>query len=320
MFYHMTFAIITVALVSGAIVERTSFKACFWFILLWSTLVYVPLVHMVWGRGLLASIGVLDFAGGTVVHIGAGVSALVAAWILGPRKDWMVKPMIPHNVPYVLLGVGILWFGWFGLSGGHAMGAGALTTVAVVATTAAAAAGGLTWTIAEWLLKSKPTAIGMGSGFVTGLVGITPAAGFVTPLSAILIGAATALASYFAIHLKAKLQFDDSLDTFPIHGIGGTVGIILTGVFATRAVNPAGSDGLLFNQPRLVAIQIVAVLISWLVAGAGTWLILKGLSYFMDLRVSYQVEEEGLDIHLHGEEAYGEDLAGEITFSKRPLD
>lgn len=317
MLYQMTFAIITVALVSGAIVERISFKAFFWFIILWSTFVYSPLAHMVWGRGLLGAMGALDFAGGTVVHISSGISALVAAWMLGPRKDWMVKPIVPHNVPYVLLGVGILWFGWFGFNGGSALGAGGLATVAIVATTVATAAAGLAWAVAEWLLKGKPTAVGIGSGFVAGLVGITPAAGFVTPLAAIVVGALTSLACFFAVNLKAKLQFDDSLDTFPVHGVGGTIGAILTGIFATKAVNAAGNDGLLFGNPGQLVTQIIAVLIAWLIAAVGTFIILKVLGLFMDLRVTPQVEEEGLDIHLHGEEAYGEEITGEISFAKR---
>ncbi len=320
MLYQMMFAIITVALISGAIVERISFKAFFWFIILWSTFIYSPLAHMVWGRGLLGAMGVLDFAGGTVVHISAGVSALVAAWVLGPRKDWMVKPIVPHNVPYVLLGVGILWFGWFGFNGGSAFRAGPLAVVAVSTTTIAAAAGGLTWAVAEWILKSKPTAIGIGSGFVSGLVGITPAAGFVNPLSAIAIGGLTSLVCFFVVNLKAKLQFDDSLDTFPVHGVGGTVGAIATGFFANKAVNPAGFNGLLFGNPNQLSIQVVAVLIAWFIAGVGTWIILQILAYFMDLRVSEQIEEEGLDVHLHGEEAYGEKIAGEISFARRNSD
>ncbi len=323
MVYQMMFAIITVALVSGAIVERMSFKAFFWFIILWSTFIYSPLAHMVWGRGLLGAMGALDFAGGTVVHISSGVSALVAAWVLGPRKDWMVKPIVPHNVPFVLLGVGMLWFGWFGFNGGSALGAGPLAAVAFVTTTVATSAAGLAWMIAEWILKGKPTAVGIGSGFVAGLVGITPAAGFVTPLGAIFIGAITSLVCFFAVNLKAKLQFDDSLDTFPVHGTGGTVGAILTGIFATKAVNSAGNNGLLGGlfggeaNPGQIVTQIVAVLIAWLIAAVGTWVILKVLSLFMDLRVKQEVEEEGLDVHLHGEEAYGEDIAGELTFAKR---
>lgn len=305
MLYQMTFAIITVALVSGSIAERISFKAFVWFIVLWSTFIYTPLAHMVWGRGLLGAMGALDFAGGTVVHISSGVSALVAAWMLGPRKDWMIKSIVPHNVPFVLLGVGLLWFGWFGFNGGSALGAGSLGVLAVITTTVASAAAGLVWSAAEWFQKGKPTAVGIGSGFVAGLVGITPAAGFVTPLSAIVIGALTSLACYVAVNLKAKLKFDDSLDTFPVHGVGGTVGAILTGVFATKAVNAFGNDGLLLGNAKLVGVQIIAILIAYVIAGVGTWAILSLISQFTPLRVDEQIEQEGLDIHLHGEGAYG---------------
>jgi len=317
MVYQMMFAIITVALVSGSIVERISFKAFFWFIVLWSTFIYSPLAHMVWGRGFLGAMGALDFAGGTVVHISSGVSALVAAWMLGPRKDWMSKPVIPHNVPFVLLGVGILWFGWFGFNAGSALGAGSLATVAFVATTVSASAGGLAWLLAEWLLKGKPTAVGMGSGFVAGLVGITPAAGFVTPLSAIVIGALTGLGCFFAVNLKAKLQFDDSLDTFPVHGVGGTIGALLAGIFATKTVNAAGNNGLLYGNPGQLVTQMIAVLIAAAIAAIGTFVILKVLGLFMELRVKPEVEDEGLDIYEHGEGAYGEEFAGEVAFAKQ---
>lgn len=322
MVYQMMFAIITVALISGAIAERMSFKAYFWFVILWSTFIYSPLAHMVWGRGLLGAMGALDFAGGTVVHISSGVSAVVAAWMIGPRRDYTVKPIIPHNVPYVLLGVGILWMGWFGFNGGSALGigvdvtAGPSATVAFVATTVAASAAGLAWMIAEWLTKGKPTAVGIGSGFVAGLVAITPAAGFVTPLSAIVLGAIVSLLCFTAVNIKAKLQFDDALDTFPIHGVGGTAGAILTGVFATTQVNGLGANGLLAGNPGQVVTQTVAVLIAYAFSAIGTFIILKGLSFFMDLRVSPEVETEGLDIHEHGEGAYGEEIAGELSFAK----
>lgn len=319
MVYQMMFAIITVALVSGAIVERVSFKAYFWFVLLWSTFIYCPLAHWVWGKGWLGTMGALDFAGGTVVHISSGVSALVAAWLLGPRKDWMVKPTIPHNVPFVLLGVGILWFGWFGFNAGSAIGANGLAAVAFIATMVSTAAGGLGWMLAEWLLKGKPTAVGIGSGFVAGLVGITPAAGFVTPLASILIGVITALCCFAAVNVKAKLQFDDSLDTFPVHGVGGTVGALLTGIFATTTVNAAGRNGLFMGEggPQTFLYSIIGILAAYATAAIGTFAILKILSLFMDLRVKSEIEDEGLDVHLHGEEAYGEEIVGEITFAKR---
>lgn len=310
MVYQMMFAIITPALISGAIVERVTFKTYFWFVLLWSTFIYSPLAHWVWGRGWLGAIGSLDFAGGTVVHISSGVSAVVAAWVIGPRKDHLNRPHTPHNVPYVLLGIGMLWFGWFGFNGGSALGSGALATVAVVTTMISAAAGGLTWTIMEWVLKGKPTAVGIASGFLAGLVGITPAAGFVLPIGAMMIGSITAVCCFFAVSLRVKLGFDDTLDTYPIHGLGGTVGAMLTGVFATKAVNAAGNDGLLFGNPGLLGIQFVGVLATYVFAAVGTFVILKILGQFMELRVPSSAEDQGLDIGEHGEEAYGEDFAG----------
>lgn len=310
MVYQMMFAIITPALISGAIVERVTFKTYFWFVLLWSTFIYSPLAHWVWGRGWLGAIGALDFAGGTVVHISSGVSAVVAAWVIGPRKDFQRKPHTPHNVPYVLLGIGLLWFGWFGFNGGSALGSGALATVAFVTTMISAAAGGLTWTIIEWVLRGKPTAVGIASGFLAGLVGITPAAGYVLPIGALLIGSITSVCCFFAVSLRVKLGFDDSLDTFPIHGVGGTVGAILTGVFATKAVNEAGNNGLFAGNPGQVGIQFVGVLATYVFAAVGTFAILKLLGTFMELRVAPSAEDQGLDIGQHGEEAYGEDFAG----------
>ncbi|MEG4633925.1 ammonium transporter [Microcoleus sp. AR_TQ3_B6] len=310
MVYQMMFAIITPALISGAIVERVTFKTYFWFVLLWSTFIYSPLAHWVWGRGWLGAIGSLDFAGGTVVHISSGVSAVVAAWVIGPRKDHLNNPHTPHNVPYVLLGIGLLWFGWFGFNGGSALGSGSLATVAFVTTMISTAAGGLTWTIVEWVLRGKPTAVGIASGFLAGLVGITPAAGFVLPVGALLIGSITAVCCFFAVSFRAKLGFDDSLDTFPVHGVGGTVGAILTGVFATKAVNAAGNDGLFAGNPGLIGTQFVGVLATYVFAAVGTFAILKILGQFMELRVPSSSEDQGLDIGLHGEEAYGEDFAG----------
>ncbi|WP_370587946.1 ammonium transporter [Trichocoleus sp. FACHB-591] len=316
MAYQMMFAIITPALISGAIVERMSFKAYFWFVTLWSTLIYSPLAHWVWGKGWIGAMGALDFAGGTVVHISSGVSALVAVWVLGPRKTYPVQPAAPHNVPYVLLGIGLLWFGWFGFNAGSALGAGALATVAFVATMVSSAAGGLTWVIVEWLLRGKPTAIGIASGFLAGLVGVTPAAGFVTPIGALLIGSITAVCCFFAVSLRAKLQFDDSLDTFPIHGLGGTIGAILTGFFATKAVNELGDNGLFFGNPVQLWEQIVGVVVTYIFAGVGTFVILKLLSLVMDLRVKPVVEDQGLDVNEHGEEGYGQEFASGLSYNR----
>jgi ammonium transporter, Amt family len=319
MVYQMMFAIITPALICGAIVERMSFKAYFWFVLIWSTIIYSPLAHMVWGKGYIGvNIGALDFAGGTVVHISSGVAAVVAAAMVGKRRTYPNQPAAPHNVPYVLLGIGLLWFGWFGFNAGSALGANGLAVVAFVATAVASCAGGLMWLILEWVLRGKPTAVGIASGFLAGLVGITPAAGFVTPLSAILIGLITATCCFFAVSIRAKLQFDDSLDTFPIHGVGGTVGAILTGVFATKAVNSAGADGLIIaRNADLIGKQLIAVAITYVFAAVGTAIILKLLSLVMDLRVKPEAEYQGLDINEHGEEGYGEEFASGLSMTNK---
>jgi Amt family ammonium transporter len=318
MAYQLTFAIITPALISGAIVERISFKAYFWFLLLWSTFLYSPLAHWVWGRGWIGAMGALDFAGGTVVHISSGVSAVVAALMIGPRRSFATQSYSPHNVPFVLLGIGLLWFGWFGFNGGSALGAGALATTALVNTFIAASAAGLTWMIVEWVLRGKATAIGIASGFLAGLVGITPAAGFVLPIGAILIGSITAVCCFFAVSLRAKLKFDDSLDTFPVHGVGGTVGAILTGFFATKQVNEFGNDGLFFGNPGLVWTQFVGVAATYLFAAIGTFVILKLLSLVMPLRVKQDIEQQGLDVPEHGEEAYGQDFEFTAGFVGNP--
>ncbi len=315
MIYQAMFAIITPALISGAIVERVSFTAYSLFVLLWSTLIYSPLAHMVWAKGgfigLYGGLGALDFAGGTVVHISSGVSALVAAYVLGPRKTYPDRLAPPHNVPFILLGAGLLWFGWFGFNAGSALASGGLATVAFVATNTGAAAGALTWLILEKVLRGKPTAVGAATGAVAGLVGITPAAGFVTPLAAILIGSITAVCCFYAITLKAKLQFDDSLDTFPVHGVGGTVGAILAGIFATTEVNAAGKDGLLRGNFNQFLIQIVAVAIAYVFAGIGTFILLKILAATVGLRLKPEAEMQGMDINEHGEEGYNEEFGGE---------
>ncbi|HEY9850682.1 MAG TPA: ammonium transporter [Leptolyngbyaceae cyanobacterium] len=317
MVYQMMFAMITPALISGAIVERISFKAYFWFIFFWINIIYFPLAHWVWGKGWIGvNLGALDFAGGTVVHISSGVSAVVAAYILGPRKTYPTQPAAPHNVPYVLLGIGLLWFGWLGFNGGSALAANSVAAVAFVTTVVAAASAGLTWVILEWVLRNKPTAIGIATGFLAGLVGITPAAGYVSPLAAILIGSITSLCCFYAVILRAKLQFDDSLDTYPVHGVGGTVGALLTGVFANKAFNSAGADGLLAGHPELLWKQFVGVVVTYLFAAVGTLVILKGLSLVMALRVKPIAEEQGLDINEHGEEGYGEEFASGLSLSE----
>ncbi len=313
MIYQAMFAIITPALISGAIVERISFKAYFWFILLWSGILYPIFAHMVWAKGgflgLYGGLGALDFAGGTVVHISSGVSALVAAWVIGPRKTFPNQLKPPHNVPFILLGAGLLWFGWFGFNGGSALASGGLATLAFVNTNTAAAAAALIWIILEWVLRGKPSAVGIATGAVAGLVGITPAAGFVNIVGALLIGAITSTCCFFAVNLKSKLKFDDSLDTFPVHGVGGTVGALLTGVFATKTVNSLGANGVLFGAPGQIVTQIIAVAVTYVIAGAGTFIILKVLDATIGLRVKPEEEFQGLDINEHGEEGYN-DLAG----------
>jgi ammonium transporter, Amt family len=320
MLYQMTFAIITPALISGAIVERVSFKIYFWFMVLWSGILYPIFAHMVWAKGgflgLYGGLGALDFAGGTVVHISSGASALVAAWVLGPRKTYPSQPAAPHNVPFILLGAGLLWVGWAGFNGGSALAASGLATQALVTTNLSACAAALVWVILEWVLRGKPTAVGIATGAVAGLVGITPAAGFVSPMSALLIGALTSTACFFAVSLKAKLQFDDSLDTFPVHGVGGTVGAILTAVFADLAVNSAGKDGVLKGNFAELGVELVAIAVTYVIAGGGTFLILKLLeAVFGDLRVREEAEYQGLDINEHGEEGYGEEFAQGLSFT-----
>jgi ammonium transporter, Amt family len=323
MVYQMMFAIITPALISGAIVERMSFKAYFWFIVLWSTLIYAPLAHWVWGKGWLGAMGALDFAGGNVVHISSGVSAVVAAWVIGPRRTYKTQPAAPHNVPFVMLGIGMLWVGWFGFNGGSGLSAkGAV--IPFVTTMIAAAAAGLAWLILEWVLRQKPTAVGIASGFLAGLVGITPCAGYVSPLSAIFVGAITSTICFFAVSLRAKLQFDDSLDAFPVHGVGGTVGAILTGFFASKEFyqipGPDGKTpialGLVDGNGGQIVTQLISILATYAFAAIGTFVILKALALVMPLRAKEEAEYQGLDINEHGEEGYGEEFASGLSFAE----
>ncbi|WP_442938904.1 ammonium transporter [Nostoc sp.] len=326
MIYQAMFAIITPALISGAIVERMSFRAYSLFVLLWSIFVYAPLAHMVWAKGgflgLYGGLGALDFAGGTVVHISSGVSALVAAIVLGPRKTHPDRLSPPHNVPFILLGAALLWFGWFGFNAGSALSVASGTsgnlvtnvaTTAFVATNTAAAAAALMWLILEAVLRGKPTAVGAATGAVAGLVGITPAAGFVTPLSAILIGFITAFVCFYAISFKHKLEIDDALDTYPVHGVGGTVGAILTAVFATTQVNGGGKDGVLRGNFGELGVELVAIAVAYAIAGVGTWIILKVIDATIGLRVKEEAELQGLDINEHGEEGYNSE------FGDRPI-
>lgn len=303
--FQAMFAVITAALISGALVERMRFKAYLAFILLWTTLVYDPLAHWVWGDGgWLRSLGALDFAGGTVVHVSAGVSALVAALVLGPRRDFRRVPLVPHNVPFTLLGAGLLWFGWFGFNAGSALAADGLAANAFVSTFTAAAAALCAWVALDLVRSGRPTAVGAATGVVVGLVGITPAAGFVTPRAALVIGALAAGASYAAMQWRARTRVDDSLDVFACHGVAGVVGAMLTGVFATTAVNPAGADGLLAGNPAQMWAQLAAVGAAALLAGGATAGILGALRAVMVVRVPVVDEIAGVDLSEHGEAAY----------------
>ncbi|HVR31070.1 MAG TPA: ammonium transporter [Thermoanaerobaculia bacterium] len=305
MIYQCMFAIITPALITGAIAERMRFKTFLVFMVLWATLVYDPIAHWVWAvGGYLRGMGALDFAGGTVVHISSGVSALVAAIVLGRRRGFPDTPMPPHNLPFTLLGAGLLWFGWFGFNAGSALSAGGLATGAFVATNTAAAAATLAWILMDWFVKGKPTALGAASGAVAGLVAITPAAGFVSPLAALAIGALGGMVCFGVVSYRARTGIDDSLDVFGVHGIGGTVGALLTGVFASTAVNSGGGDGLLHGNPSLLGVQALAVLITWVYSALVTFVILKVLDVVMGLRVSSEAEEGGLDVDQHRESAY----------------
>lgn len=307
MAFQATFAIITVALWTGAAVERIKFSALLVFAALWFTLVYCPVAHWVWGSGgWLGKLGALDFAGGTVVHINAGVSALALAVVLGPRRGFKEKePMEPNNIPMVVLGAALLWFGWFGFNAGSAVTAGGLASSAFVATNTAAASAALTWMILAWIGR-RPSALGAATGAVVGLVAITPAAGFVPPLAGIPIGAIASIFSYYVMSRRVRAsRIDESLDVFACHGIGGTWGAIATGIFASAAVNAAGADGLLLGNGVLLAKQLAAVAATWVYAFGVSWIFAKVLDAIMGLRVEEHEEIVGLDISQHGEKAYG---------------
>jgi Amt family ammonium transporter len=314
MAFQMMFAIITPALITGAFAERIKFSTFLIFTLLWATLVYDPLAHWVWGGGWLQKLGALDFAGGTVVHISSGVSALACALFIGRRKGYGTEPMPPHNLPLTVLGAGLLWFGWFGFNGGSALTSGALATVAFVVTNTAAATAALTWTFIEWAHRKRPTILGAASGAVAGLVAITPASGFVDPMGAIAIGFGGGAICYFTVNiLKAKLGYDDSLDVFGIHGLGGTWGALATGLFAQKALNSGGADGLFFGNPSLLWNQLVAVAATWTYAFGVTVAILLLLKYVMGLRLTEEEEMTGLDLSQHGERGYSLEYEGAST-------
>jgi Amt family ammonium transporter len=303
MAFQGTFAVITAALISGAIVERMRFSAYVAFISLWALLVYSPIAHWVWGGGWLAQWGALDFAGGTVVHINAAVAALVAALVVGKRSDYGTTTILPHNVPFVLLGAGLLWFGWFGFNAGSAVAASPQAGLAFVTTMLAPAATLVVWAALDAMRTGKPTSVGCATAIVVGLVAVTPASGFISPMSAIFLGAIAAIPSYFGLILRAKTQLDDSLDVVAAHGLGGTVGAMLTGVFAEKAFNGT-IDGAMFGNPRQLLIQGTAVLAAIVYSGVASFVILKLVGLVVPLRATASDESEGLDITAHGEEAY----------------
>jgi Amt family ammonium transporter len=306
MAFQGMFAIITVALVTGAVVERMKFSAFIVFSTLWLTIVYCPVAHWVWGSGgWLAKLGTLDFAGGIVVHILAGVSALALASLVGPRKGFREKePMEPNNIPMVLLGAGLLWFGWFGFNAGSALTSGGLASSAFVATNTSAAAGAFTWMILSWIYR-RPTVLGTATGAIAGLAAITPAAGFVSPLMGIPIGIVAAVICYYCMLLRTRRGIDESLDVWAVHGMGGTWGVLATGIFASVAVNAAGANGLIFGNAMQLAKQLLGVAVIWVFAFAVTWVLGKIVDVTMGLRVNATEETVGLDISQHGERAYG---------------
>ena len=305
MVFQLMFAIIAPALITGAFAERMKFSAYIVFALAWTTLVYDPVAHWVWAEGgWLRSIGAIDFAGGTVVHITSGVSALVAVMIIGSRVGFGSSRMVPHSLPLTITGAGLLWFGWMGFNAGSALSAGALATNAFVTTNIAGAAAMIAWMLTEWRVRGAPSVMGAAAGAIAGLVAITPASGFVTPLPAMAIGAIAGIVCFVACHIKVLLKYDDSLDVVGVHGAGGLAGAILTGVFATTAVNPAGADGLLAGNAALVGKQALAALAPLLWAGVMTAVILKAIDATIGLRVRAEEEASGLDLSQHAESAY----------------
>ncbi len=303
--FQMMFAVITPALIAGAFAERIRFPAYVVFILLWSTIVYDPVAHWVWAEdGWLFKMGALDFAGGTVVHVAAGSSALVCALVLGKRTGYPHERHVPHNLTMTLTGAGILWFGWFGFNAGSALTSGGLASLALVTTHIGAAAGATGWIVIEWWQRKKPTALGIASGLVAGLVGITPAAGFVAPWAAAVIGFAAGMVCYIAVVSKERFKYDDTLDAFGVHGVGGALGAILTGVFASKALNDAGRDGAIHGNVSQVGIQALGVVVVAAYSGAITFVLLKLIDKVMGLRVPVEDERQGLDDTEHGETGY----------------
>jgi Amt family ammonium transporter len=302
--FQLMFAIITPALITGAFAERMKFSAFLLFVILWSTLVYFPVCHWVWGGGWLGSHGALDFAGGTVIHINSGAAALVAALVIGKRKGWGKESFHPHNLGMTILGAGILWFGWFGFNAGSALAADGIATLAFFTTQVATGTAALSWIIAEWILQGKPTTLGAASGAVAGLVAITPAAGFVNPLAAIIIGLVAGALCYIAVLAKSRLGYDDALDVVGVHGVGGTWGALATGLFASTVVNSGGADGLFFGNPGLFMVQLYGVLATIAYSMIVTFIILKVINGLVGLRVTRDEEIQGLDLTQHSEIGY----------------
>ena len=303
--FQCMFAVITPALITGAFAERMRFAAFAVLILLWAIFIYNPMAHWVWGGGFLSQLGALDFAGGLVIHILSGVSGLTICILLGKRRGYGQFAMLPHNLPMTVLGAALLWFGWFGFNAGSALGANGLAANAFVTTQVAAAAATVSWVLVEWYRNGKPTILGAASGCIAGLVAITPAAGFVKPMPALAIGLIGGIVCYFAVAvLKEKLGYDDSLDAFGVHGIGGTWGSIATGLWATTEVNPAGADGLFYGETHLLFAQVVSVILAYALAIVGTYILFKIVSHFMKVRADETEEIAGLDVVEHGERGY----------------
>ena len=305
MIYQAMFAVITPALITGAFAERMKFSAFFVFTILWSTIVYDPVAHWIWGAGgWLKNMGVLDFAGGLVVHITSGISALAAALIIGKRKGYMHEAFTPHNLPMTVLGAGLLWFGWFGFNAGSALSSGTLSAMTFVVTHISAVSATLIWVIIEWLHRGKPTMFGAATGSIAGLATITPASGFVGPMSALCIGLAAGAICYIALNMKNRFGYDDSLDAFGVHGIGGILGTLATGLLAQKILNPGGADGLFFGSGNMLISQIIAVSVTAIYSFVITVIILKVIDWTIGLRVDEDAEFEGLDISQHGESGY----------------
>jgi len=302
MIYQGMFAVITPALISGAFAERMKFSAYVIFILLWSTFVYDPVAHWIWGGGWLAKLGVIDFAGGLVVHVTSGISALAAAVIIGHRKGYLKESMTPHNLPMTITGTAILWFGWFGFNAGSALTSGGLSTMAFVTTHISAVAATVTWIVIEWKHRGKPTMFGAATGSIAGLATITPAAGFVGPMPALIIGIAAGCICYLALNSKTKLGYDDSLDAFGVHGVGGIIGTIGAGLFASASIN--GINGLFSGNPQQLVNQLIGIGAVAVYSFVLCAIILKVIDALVGLRVDEQSEVQGLDITLHGEEGY----------------